>query len=214
MFSVCFSPDGAWLAAAGADNTIRLFETASRRERRVIQAHADWIMALAVSADGRHLASASRDRTARLFDSASGELEATYPDHGAPVCAVAFGEKDRRIYSGGRDRRIVAWSAADAKKLGEISGFDEEVTRLLVGDGQLFSASADRQVRQHALPDRKLVRTYTGHQDWVDSLAYHSPSRRLASGSHDGEVRIWNVEDGQLVTAFIAAPGHPRSTNP
>jgi hypothetical protein len=30
---------------------------------------------------------------------------------------------------------------------------------------------------------------------------------RVAAGGSDGEVRVWNIEDGTLVTRFVAAPG-------
>jgi WD40 repeat protein len=52
------------------------------------------------------------------------------------------------------------------------------------------------------------MRTFSGHRDWVYSLAIDPSSQRLASGSYDGEVRIWNIPDGQLVTVFTAAPGY------
>jgi len=34
----------------------------------------------------------------------------------------------------------------------------------------------------------------------------HAPGKRLASGAHNGEVRVWNWEDGKPVAHFIAAP--------
>jgi len=55
---------------------------------------------------------------------------------------------------------------------------------------------------------KELVRTFSGHNDWVYSLAIDGKSKRLASGSYDGEVRVWNLEDGRALTAFIAAPGY------
>lgn len=39
-------------------------------------------------------------------------------------------------------------------------------------------------------------------------MAYHAGTKRVASGSHDGEVRIWNAEDGKELLKFIAAPGY------
>jgi WD40 repeat protein len=30
--------------------------------------------------------------------------------------------------------------------------------------------------------------------------------KMIASGSYDGEIRLWNSEDGKLTTSFIAIP--------
>ncbi|HWN93457.1 MAG TPA: hypothetical protein VNT99_00370 [Methylomirabilota bacterium] len=40
------------------------------------------------------------------------------------------------------------------------------------------------------------------------SLALHVATKRVASGSHDGEVRVWNSDDGKLLLKFLAAPGY------
>lgn len=208
LLALAFSPDGKRLVVGGADNTIRLFDVASGKEERRIEQHADWVVGLDFSPNGAQFASASRDKTARLFDTKTGELEETYDGHGQPVFGVAFSQNGKRVLSAGRDKEIHAWSTNDAKKAFEISGSDGDVLRLLVQDDHLFSCSSDR-IRLHKLGDKKaeLVRTLTGHRDVVYALAFHAPTKRLASGSFDGEVRVWDIESGNTITNFIAAPG-------
>lgn len=210
LLTLAFSPDGRRLIVGGADNTIRIFNVADGKEERHIEQHADWVMGLAVSPDGAHFASASRDKTARLFDAKTGELEETYDGHGAPVFSVAFSADGKRVLSGGRDREVHAWQAKDAKKIFEFGSFEAEVLRLLVHGDQLFSCSADKQIREHKLGEKKaeLVRTYSGHHDVVYSLAHHVVTKRLTTGSFDGEVRMWDAENGNLLTNFVAAPGY------
>ena len=171
--------------------------------------HADWVMALAFSPDGAQLASASRDKSARLFDTKTGELEVSYLGHGDAVFAVAFREDGRHLCSAGRDKEIHLWQSQDAKKNSEIGGFGGEIYQLALHGNELFSTTADKTVRQHRLTEKKaeLVRAYTGHRDFVQALALHPASRRLASGSFDGEVRLWNTTDGQPLLTFLAAPG-------
>ena len=165
-----------------------------------------WQMQPSFSPDGKHLASASRDRTARLFNAETGELEASYMGHDAPVFSVAFTEDGQTIYSAGRDRKMQFWAAKGGKKTGEITGAEGELFRVLLAGNQIFSGGADKIVRQHKLEDRTLVRSLTNHGDRVYALAAHAPGKWLASGAHNGEVRVWNWESGKAISSFIATP--------
>jgi hypothetical protein len=206
LLAVAFSPDGKWLAAGGADNSIHIFSWDTREKISTIQQHADWVTAISFNGDGSRLASASRDRTARVYDARSGELETTYPTHKAPLFAVGF-LPDGSVASGGRDKEVHFWKTEDGKKKNEVKGFKGEVYQLVVSGENVFTACSDGLARQHGTGDRKLIRAYAGHADAVFAIAVHGPAARLASGGYDGEVRIWNTADGALSAIFVAAPG-------
>ena len=209
VFSVAFNADGSRLAASCADRSVRVFDVASRKQQLLIEDHADWVMDVAWSPNGSQLATASRDKTAKVFDANSGEAVATFNGHGQPVFGVGFLPDGKQVVSGGRDNRLRVWTVADAKQAREIGGFGGEVFRLVVlPDGQALATSADKQIRQFTLGDGKQVRTLAGHNEWVYSVAVHPASKRVVSGSHDGEVRVWNFDDGKSVLNFIAAPGY------
>lgn len=208
-FDVAFSPDGTKLAACGADRSIRVFDLASERQEVLIEDHADWVLGIAWSPDGTRLASASRDKTAKLFDATSGDALITYPEHGEPVYSVAFNADGSQVLSSGRDKRILVWNPADGKQIAAIGGFGHEIFQIAFSAGQIYGCSADKTARQFAVEDRSAVRTFTGHGDWIYSLAIDEASRRLATGGYDGEVRVWNLDSGELAVGFVAAPGMP-----
>lgn len=205
MLSVSFNADATRLVCAGTDNTIRIFDVQSGSLQRSIEQHADWVTSVAFSADGSNIVSASRDKTVRVFDSTTGDLETTYTGHTEPVFAAAFSTDPKHALSGGRDKKIHIWEIKDAKKIGELA-LDGEIQRLIVSTNGVFAA-VDKAVRQFSADSkRESVRTFTGHGDLIYSLAIHDPSGRLATGSYDGELRIWNIRDGALMRKFIAAP--------
>ncbi|NBV24238.1 MAG: hypothetical protein EBS05_20265 [Proteobacteria bacterium] len=209
VMALAFDQEGTRLAAGGADNAIRIFALPEGKEIKLLQQHADWVLGLAFSPDGKHLASASRDRTARLFNLDTGDIETSYMGHDAPVSGVAFSGDGKTIYSCGRDKDIHYWPAKEgkaAKKPSKITGAEGELFRVLLAGDQIFSGGADRQVRQHQLDDHSLTHAFTGHGDRVTALAAYAPGKWLASGAHNGEVRVWNWTDGKTVASFIAVP--------
>ena len=74
VWPLAFAPDGRWLASAGKDHTVRLWDLTSLQGHRLTRAplaltgHTDQIYDLAWSATGDRLASASYDHTVGLWD--------------------------------------------------------------------------------------------------------------------------------------------------
>ena len=61
----------------------------------------------------------------------------------------------------------------------------------------LVSGSVDETIRFWEVDmGTMLIRTLTGHDDWVPTVAFSRDDKYVASGSRDGEIRIWNVEQG------------------
>ena len=206
-YGVAFNTDGSRLAASGADRSVRVFDTASGQQSLLIEDHADWVHDVAWSPDGSKLVTASRDKTSKIFDATSGEPQVTYSGHGQSVFTAAFSADGTQALSGGADNLVRVWKPDDAAAIADIGGISDEVHRLLVRPSGIFACSADRVVRQFKGDTRELVRAFEGHADWVYTLDVHEGSGRLASGSFDGQVRVWNLADGAPVTTFFAAPG-------
>ncbi len=196
------------MAACSADRSIRVFNIETFAQDLLIEDHADWVMDIAWSPDGTKLASASRDKTCKVFDSKTGDSQVTFPSHADVVYGVSFSPDGQQVLTAGRDNRVRVWNPADAKQIREIGGFGGEVYRVVVTpDGRVFTCSSDKQARENKLADGAAVRAFAGHQDWIYSIAFNPATKKLATGSWDGEIRIWNADDAKNLAAFTAAPG-------
>jgi hypothetical protein len=211
VLDVAFNPAGDRLAIGAADGIVRIFEVATGKEVLTINSHSDWVNAVAWNADGSKLVSGSRDKTAKVFDGKTAELLVTYSGHGQPVKGVAFHPEGKEIFSSGGDNKIHRWQIAEAKKAAEVA-FGGEVYKLIPNGDFLFAASADKSVRQFDAKTHKELRQFAGHGDWALSVSYSPATKRVAAGGFDGSVRVWNAEDGKLVTNFVAAPGYQAPT--
>jgi WD40 repeat protein len=210
-FDLAFRPDGQQLATAGTDGLVRVFDIESGAERLKIESHADWITGVCYSPDGKYLATSSRDKTAKVFDAATGTLLTTYSAHEAPVRAIAFAPDGKSVISAGGNR-VHIWNPEDAKLIGEMTGFENDVYKVLVQDDSVLAASADGSVRQFKLSDKTLIRAYAPHPAWVLSLAWDKPSHRIGSGCLNGIVTLWDADKGAIEKQFLAVPPTVTST--
>jgi WD40 repeat protein len=76
VMAVAIAPDGSWLASGALDNTVRIWDVATRRQRVMLAGHTDRVVAVAVAPDGSYVASASRDQTMRIWDAVTGNAQA------------------------------------------------------------------------------------------------------------------------------------------
>ena len=78
-------------------------------------------------------------------------------------------------------------------------------------DGQfLLSGSFDNTLKLFNINTRKLVRTFEGHSDDVNSVAFSPDGQRVLSGSKDKTIKLWNLSTGQLIHTF---KGHSKDVN-
>jgi DNA-binding beta-propeller fold protein YncE len=206
-YDVQWSPQGDRLATCAADGIIRLFDAGGFGEQLMITSHSDWVFAVAWSPDGTKLASASRDKTAKVFDSKTGELAITYSQHNAPVRGVLFHPDGAEVYSSGSNNKWERWQISDAKRTKEVGVGGEPYKFVRQGDF-FFLPTAEPRVRQYKAKEGDQVREFPGATDWCLSAAVHEATGRVAAGTFDGEIRLWQLADGKPLLNFPAAPGY------
>lgn len=101
------SPDGARIAAAIGDRTIRIWDAATGRVLDVLRGHSDLVLDLAFSPDGTLLATSSHDRTVRIW-SRGGRQVRVLRGHAAAVGQLEWTRPDRLV-TGSSDGTLRVW---------------------------------------------------------------------------------------------------------
>jgi hypothetical protein len=108
---LAFSPDGGWLAVAGGDGAVHVWDMATGRDVHTLAGHIGPVTAVAFSSDGRRLVSVSTDRTLKFWDPVVGQEVASLRRHEEAVCSVAFHPDGMRLATADKDGTIRLWEA-------------------------------------------------------------------------------------------------------
>ncbi|MDX1438011.1 MAG: hypothetical protein R3335_14455, partial [Anaerolineales bacterium] len=122
--AVRYSTDGKYLAAAGDDNTVWVWQMPSGELALRLGGHTEKVNAVAFSPDMRLLASASNDGTVQVWEVNFSDPENLTPthistfDHGDWVSSIDFSADSRRLVSGAFDSSVAVWDLEDPQLLG------------------------------------------------------------------------------------------------
>lgn len=108
--SVRISPDGLLLAVSGANDSVFIFELATRRPVRTLRASGANASSAVFSPDGRLLAAASGEgRGAYLWNLKTGKELAALRGHEQHAACVAFTPDGRGLLTGSYDNTALRW---------------------------------------------------------------------------------------------------------
>jgi len=205
VLDVALRPGVNEMAVGMTDNTIRLFDLNNWNERRVLMGHADWVTQVCFSDDGTKLGSASRDKSAKVFDAVSGDLLISYPGHTSAVRGVAHVPGSTQWMSVGADNKWHRWELEGAKKIA-VLGFGGEPNKFLKVDQSVLVPCNDQCWYRIELANNTISRKQAGQSGAIASVAYHPATSRVATGSMDGTIYVWNWADGTQIGSWKAKP--------
>ncbi|WP_280275796.1 RIP homotypic interaction motif-containing protein [Nocardia wallacei] len=202
--SVAFSPDGATLATASNDDTVRLWDVRSRKPVGEPLTSNRVMSSVAFGPEGTILAAGGADGTVRLWNAHSrqpiGEL---LSGNNRSVYSVAFSHDGGTLATSSADGTVRLWDVRSRQPNGgPLTGhtgivlsvaFSNEGTTLATG-------GADGTVRLwDARSHQPIGEPLTGHTGPVSSVAFSPDGASLATGGQDHTIRLWDVPTRQPI---------------
>lgn len=187
---VAFSPDGSFLVPNG---DLTMWDPTTGTKVKQLTG-GGW--GVAVSPDSKMLAVGDAFNTVTLWATDTGQSTRTMPltsDEGTVVETVAF-SPDGTLFAASGTGPVRSWNTATGAEAGTL---DTEVTKAALSpDGTLLATAgtSDYDVRLWDSETGELVKTFTGHANAVNAIAFSADGRLLATGGDDQTARVWLID--------------------
>ncbi|KAF5371744.1 hypothetical protein D9758_003601 [Tetrapyrgos nigripes] len=211
IYSLDFSQDGRLIVSGSGDKTARIWDMHDGTSKVLTINDPDslnndaGVTSVAISPNGNFVAAGSLDTVVRIWDVASGVLVERLRGHRDSVYSVAFTPDGKGLVSGSLDKTLKYWdvSALMAVAPGMIKGRKEGANGSVNGPGV-----AGGVVRKDGEKASQCTMNFTGHKDYVLSVAVSHDGQWVVSGSKDRGVQFW---DSRTAIVQCMLQGHKNS---
>jgi WD40 repeat protein len=211
VLSMTLTNGGGQVLTGSADKSVKLWNAGNGNlERSFIGAEAP-VAAVAISHNNVLVAAAGSDRSVRIYTLGDGKQQGMFKTQGV-VRSLAFTPNDQVLAAACDDKSILTWNVTYRQPLppefgkpGQTFSHPAGVADVMFAQDNigLYSAGEDKNIYSWKLASETPIKNF-GHPNFVDAVAFNSTGTQLATGCHDGTVRIWDIAKGQQIKQIDA----------
>ncbi len=211
VYSLDFNSDGTQLVSGSGDWSLIIWDVNEQAIIHEITDHEDEVRAVVFTPDDRYVISASWDNTVAVWDVESGEMVRQMSDHHSPIFALDVNSTGETLISGDEEGFIIVHDFATGMETGRRIGHDGAVLSLAyLPDGRSYISTAfDSTMRLWERINGAEITRFT-HSDTVLTTQISPDHASVLSGDDSGQLLLWNVQSGEVITPF---EGHSGAVN-
>jgi len=191
-----FHPSGNWLASAGMERLVYLWNVYGECENlSIMSGHTGPILQLTFSEDGDTIFTASTDKTIGVFDTMTGARIKRMKGHTGMVNSVAVARDERPlVVSGGDDCHVRVWDRRQRQPIHNLnSNFQVTAVSFNSDSQQVISGGIDNELKIWDLRKGEIVTKVPGHTDTVTGMSLSPDGNMVLTNAMDSTARIWDI---------------------
>jgi WD40 repeat protein len=196
---LALAPAGDRLIVVGPGKEATSWNSGTATKERAFEVGADAVAA-AVSKDGQRVAVSAADGSVKVFSIGDGKPVGSITA-GAPAVGLAFHPTAAVLVGVRNAKSAAAWTVTAGPEFGRpLQTYPHPAAAVgpaMLADGQFVTAAEDKQLRRFKLAGDAATKTFP-HPSLVDAVAFDDTGTVLATGGHDGELRLFDVQKAAL----------------
>jgi WD40 repeat protein len=206
--AIAIQPHGRWVAAAGDDHVIRIWNIDSGALITRLSGHRDWIRAVAFSPAGDRLVSSGNDRRVLLWDVPNGRLHSQIAELKHAVDAVAFSHGGQWVITAGFEDHLYLLDLHEGSREYAIPCAcpDNRALAISSDDRHVAAGGRDGFIRIWDVTQRRWIRETRAHALRIRAIQFAQDDQQLISGGEDRSVRVWNWNTDDQAYALPMQP--------
>ena len=233
VLSLDASPCGRYLATAGKDKTMRIWNVPTRTCVALATGHTEAVGSVALSnkigcydvggksaenGAGAFAVTVSKDRTLKMWplpgsavlnrseEEITLQARLSIRAHEKDINIVSVAPNDSLIATGSQDKTVKLWRSSDLALHGTLKGHKRGVwdCQFSQHDRVLATGSGDRTVKLWSIADCSCVRTFQGHMSSVLRVRFLGTGLQLLSSGSDGLIKLWTIRTNECESTIDA----------
>lgn len=218
--SIAISPDNGKLLTASMDEFSAVIDLKKLDDATPIDDQAKWltqhvgrVVSTLYHPNGNYFVTGSEDKTLKVWDPETYTVLVSFDGHDDTIYSLAYATRENVIISGSADNDVRSWRITQTNsgetrgaRVREYSGHQGPVYSVACGvwnnQEVIASGSADTSVIIWDIGSGNRRRTFNESTDAVYAVQISPDGNRVAAGSRDGKVRIWNIRNSRLTHEF------------
>ncbi|KAG2767917.1 hypothetical protein JG687_00004000 [Phytophthora cactorum] len=208
ILALAASSDGKFLASGGRDKLVRVWDVEKGELQESFTGHRDAVSALAFRLRSHSLFSGSFDRSIKHWNLTEMGYVETLFGHQSEVNGLDSLYKER-VVSCGRDRSVRVWKIPEETQLVFYGNSGSMDCVKMVTDEYYVTGGDDGSLSLWFNGRKKPVCVVPNAHDgkWISSVAVMPRTDLVASGSSDGQIRLWQADlQGRSLTPVASIP--------